>query len=186
MLTLEEADSKGLYIGPERTIESGDFERGWRQAEHRFEGTFSSKGQEQFYLESQAALAWPGEGDEIQLHSSTQNPTEIQKVVANVLGRKLHQVVCIVKRMGGAFGGKETQAALPALMAALTVDRTGRPARVGLARCRFGPRHHHQRSGHSQRRAHAGRLLPCQCDRRRGRLCYDDNGFSLLCLGHPG
>ena len=130
VLSLEEAESKGLYIGPERKIESGNLERGWRQAAHRLEGTFSSNGQEHFYLESQAALAWPGERDDIQVHSSTQNPTEIQRVLAEVLDRRQHQIVCLVKRMGGAFGGKETQAALPALMAALTVDRTGRPARV--------------------------------------------------------
>ena len=94
------------------------------------EGVFESGGQEQFYLESQAALAWAGEAGELFVHSSTQNPSEIQNVVAEVLGRGQHQVVCLVRRMGGGFGGKETQAAIPALMAALVVDRTGRPARV--------------------------------------------------------
>jgi xanthine dehydrogenase large subunit len=64
------------------------------------------------------------------VHSSTQNPTEIQNVVAEMLGRGMHEVVCVTKRMGGAFGGKETQAAIPAMMAALVAHKTGRPARV--------------------------------------------------------
>jgi xanthine dehydrogenase large subunit len=130
VLTIEEADARGLYLGVERSIERGDLAGGWAEATLRIAGSFESGGQEQFYLESQAALAWPGEGREIWIHSSTQNPSEIQGVVAEVLGRGQHQVVCLVRRMGGAFGGKETQAAIPALMAALVVDRTGRPARV--------------------------------------------------------
>jgi xanthine dehydrogenase large subunit len=64
------------------------------------------------------------------VHSSTQNPTEIQAVVADMLGVGQHEVVCICKRMGGAFGGKESQAAIPAMMAALVAHNTGRPARV--------------------------------------------------------
>ena len=64
------------------------------------------------------------------MHSSTQNTTEIQAVVAEVLGLGHHQVVCVCKRMGGAFGGKETQAVIPALMAAIVAHRTGRAARV--------------------------------------------------------
>ena len=94
------------------------------------QGTFTSGGQEQFYLESQAAIAYPGEQGQLVVHSSTQNPTEIQAVVAEVLGLGMHQVVCICKRMGGAFGGKESQAAIPAIMAALVAHKTGRSARV--------------------------------------------------------
>ena len=91
---------------------------------------FTSGGQEQFYLESQAAIAYPGEQGQMVVHSSTQNPTEIQAVVAEMLGVGQHEVVCICKRMGGAFGGKESQAAIPAMMAALVAHKTGRPARV--------------------------------------------------------
>ena len=93
-------------------------------------GTFVCNGQEQFYLESQAALAYPGEHGDIHIHSSTQNPSEIQTVVAEALGIGNHQVVCVCKRMGGGFGGKETQAAIPAVMAGLVATITGRPARV--------------------------------------------------------
>ena len=82
-------------------------------APHRLSGVFTSGGQEQFYLESQAAIAYPGEQGQMVVHSSTQNPTEIQAVVAEMLGVGQHEVVCICKRMGGAFGGKESQAAIP-------------------------------------------------------------------------
>ena len=130
VLSIEEADRRGLYLGVERRIARGDLAAAFAAADLVIEGVFESGGQEQFYLESQAALAWAGEAGELFVHSSTQNPSEIQTVVAEVLGRGQHQVVCLVRRMGGGFGGKETQAAIPALMAALVVDRTGRPARV--------------------------------------------------------
>ena len=130
VLSIEQAETRGWYLSPERFIRRGNLELGWSEAEHTLSGTFYSAGQEQFYLESQATLAWPGEEGQIWVHSSTQNPTEIQKVIAEVLGLRQHQVVCMTRRMGGAFGGKETQAALPALMAALVTHKTGRPARV--------------------------------------------------------
>jgi xanthine dehydrogenase large subunit len=130
VLTIEQALARKDFIGPTRSIERGDFEAAWSAAEHRLEGTFFCNGQEQFYLESQAALAYPGEGGELLVHSSTQNPTEIQQVVAEALGLGFHEVVCTCKRMGGGFGGKETQAAIPAVMAALVAYRTRRPARI--------------------------------------------------------
>ena len=130
LLDLEEAIRSDRFLGSRLRIARGDVDRNLTLAEHRLEGTFTSGGQEQFYLESQAAIAYPGEQGQLVVHSSTQNPTEIQGVVAEVLGLGQHEVVCICKRMGGAFGGKETQAAIPALMAALVSQKTGRPARV--------------------------------------------------------
>ena len=91
---------------------------------------FCSNGQEQFYLESQAIISHPAEGDEILIHASTQNPTELQEVVAHMLGIGFNEVICTCRRMGGAFGGKETQAALPAMMVALVTKKTGRSARI--------------------------------------------------------
>ncbi|MEM6702762.1 MAG: xanthine dehydrogenase molybdopterin binding subunit [Acidobacteriota bacterium] len=130
ILHLDEADERGDYLGFERFIRRGDVEKGLGAAAHRLDGEFWCNGQEQFYLESQAALAEPRERGEVTVYSSTQNPTEIQKVVAEALGLGQHQVICITQRMGGAFGGKETQAAIPAVMAALVAQHTGRPARV--------------------------------------------------------
>lgn len=130
ILTIEQAIRDNRFLGPIRRIARGKVDENLAAAPHRLSGTFTSGGQEQFYLESQAAVAYPGEQGQIVVHSSTQNPTEIQAVVAEVLGLGQHQVVCICKRMGGAFGGKESQASIPAIMAALVAQKTGRSARV--------------------------------------------------------
>ena len=127
---IREAMQRDAWIGPERRIQRGDADSELTKATHRLSGEFEVDGQEQFYLESQAAAAIPGEQGQLVIHSSTQNTTEIQTLVAEVLDLSQHQVVCICKRMGGAFGGKETQAAIPALMVALVAQRTGRAARI--------------------------------------------------------
>ena len=130
ILDIDSAESQRLFLGEERFIRRGDLDAGFARSVHTLAGTFHSLGQEQFYLESQAALAVPREGQELTVLSSTQNPTEIQKVTAEVLGLGHHQVICETRRMGGAFGGKETQAAIPALMTALVAHHTRRPARI--------------------------------------------------------
>ena len=118
------------FIGPQRQIRRGDPQQAIDDASLKMSGEFEMGGQEQFYLESQSAVAYPGEQGQLVVHSSTQNTTEIQTMVAEVLGLSMHQVVCICKRMGGAFGGKETQAVIPALMVSLVAARTGRAARI--------------------------------------------------------
>ncbi len=130
ILSIEQSIRENRFLGPVRRIARGKVDENLAAAPHRLAGTFTSGGQEQFYLESQAAVAYPGEQGQIVVYSSTQNPTEIQAVVAEVLGLGQHQVVCICKRMGGAFGGKESQASIPALMAALVAQKTGRSARA--------------------------------------------------------
>ena len=142
---IRDAIERSELIGPQRQIRRGDTETGFANATHRLSGEFEVDGQEQFYLESQAAAALPGEQGQLVVHSSTQNPTEIQSMIAEVLGLSQHQVVCICKRMGGAFGGKETQAAIPALMVALVAQRTGQAARIVYDKdtdmCVTGKRH---------------------------------------------
>ena len=103
-------------------------------APHRLEGRVRIGGQEHFYLEGQAALAVPGEDDEMRVLSSTQHPSEVQNLVAHMLGVPGAAVVCECRRMGGAFGGKESQAAQWACLAALAAHVTGRPAKVRLDR----------------------------------------------------
>ena len=98
------------------------------------EGSVRIGGQEHFYLEGQAALAIPGEAGEMYLHSSTQHPSDVQRLVARMLGAPLARVVCECRRMGGGFGGKESQAAQWACLAALAAHVTGRPAKVCLDR----------------------------------------------------
>ncbi|MEM9365115.1 MAG: xanthine dehydrogenase molybdopterin binding subunit [Planctomycetota bacterium] len=145
VLEIEEAIRADAFIGPLRTIKAGDPDAAMATCPHVIQGTFRNNGQEQFYFESQACQAVPDEFGTLRLTSSTQHPTEIQAFVAEVLGLQMHQVVCECKRMGGAFGGKESQSAIPALMTALVAQKTGRPARVVYDKhtdmCVTGKRH---------------------------------------------
>jgi xanthine dehydrogenase large subunit len=130
ILTIDDAIAAKQFIGPARRIKRGDVEKAFTQADHVIEGVWYNGGQDHFYLESQAAIAYPGEQDQLVVHSSTQNPSEVQDVIAHVLGLKANQVVVITKRMGGGFGGKECQATHPAAMVALVAHKTKRPARI--------------------------------------------------------
>ncbi|MDA8744439.1 xanthine dehydrogenase molybdopterin binding subunit [Rubripirellula amarantea] len=145
VLSIKDAVAGEHFIGPRRQIRRGDPDLAIATATHQLSGEFEIGGQEQFYLESQAAAAYPGEQGQLVVHSSTQNTTEIQTMVAEVLGLSMHQVVCVCKRMGGAFGGKETQAVIPALMVAMVANHTGRAARIVYDKdtdmCVTGKRH---------------------------------------------
>jgi xanthine dehydrogenase large subunit len=154
VLDIDAALERGWFLGPERRIQRGDLDAGFAAASHVLEGTFRCNGQEHFYFESQAAIAVPGEGGEIRVHSSTQNPTEIQKVCAEALGLGQHQVVCEVRRMGGGFGGKETQGTIPAVAAALVAAKTGRAARIVF--------------GKDEDMRNTGKRHPYRCDFRVG------------------
>lgn len=133
-LDLQKAIDSKFFIGPLRTIQRGNVDDALKSAEHKFKGNIEIAGQEHFYLESQASIAYPKEDGQIEIHSSSQHPTEVQHLVAEALGLRHHQVVCIVKRMGGAFGGKESQAAPFAVFAALVAQKLNRPARIILTK----------------------------------------------------
>ena len=130
VFTIDEAKRRKEFIGPTRRIARGDVASAFATAEHVLQGTFINGGQDHFYLESQAALVQPGEFDQLTVHSSTQNPSEVQDVIAHLLGLPINKVITITKRMGGGFGGKECQATHPAAMAALVALKTKRPARI--------------------------------------------------------
>src|SRR5690606_37574957 len=99
-------------------------------APHRVTGTVRIGGQEHFYLEGQVALAIPGEDEDVTVFSSTQHPTEAQLMIAAVLGVDMHAVTVNVRRMGGGFGGKETQGNLYAVVAALAAKAFGRAVKL--------------------------------------------------------
>jgi xanthine dehydrogenase large subunit len=130
IFSIDEAIANQSFLGPKRTINRGDARTALEKSDHVLEGSFETGGQEQFYLENQSAIAYPGEFGQMTDYSSTQHPTEFQSIVAEVLGVPFNHVTCICKRMGGGFGGKETQAAGPAAMAAMVAMLTRRPARV--------------------------------------------------------
>jgi xanthine dehydrogenase large subunit len=129
VLTIAEARAAGLTLEPAQVMTLGDAKAALAAAPHRLQGRIAIGGQEHFYLESQCALAIPGEGDEIRIHASTQHPSELQHLVAHMLHVPSHSVAVEVRRMGGGFGGKETQGALFAAVAALAAVKTGRPAK---------------------------------------------------------
>lgn len=134
VLTIAEARAREDFIAVERTIARGDVDGILATAPHVLKGTFCNKGQDHFYLESHAAIVYPGENGQLEVHASSQHPTETQHLVAEAVGLKQHQVICIVKRMGGGFGGKESQAAPFAAYAALVAQRLQRPARLILSK----------------------------------------------------
>jgi xanthine dehydrogenase large subunit len=111
-------------------LERGDVATHMPTAKHRLEGRMRVGGQDHFYLEGQIALAIPGEDDDMTVISSTQHPSEVQHMVAHVLGLASHNVTVNVRRMGGAFGGKETQANIFAVVAALAAKKLGRAVKV--------------------------------------------------------
>jgi xanthine dehydrogenase large subunit len=127
------ADSE-LPTAPRHTMRIGDADKALADAPRRIRGTVHIGGQDHFYLEGQVAYAIPGEGGDMLVHSSTQHPTEVQHTVAKVLGLPDNAVTTEVRRMGGGFGGKESQPALIAAVAALVAAKTGRPAKVRLDR----------------------------------------------------
>ncbi|MBX9571189.1 MAG: xanthine dehydrogenase molybdopterin binding subunit [Candidatus Obscuribacterales bacterium] len=130
ILSIKRAKELNSVIGPTRRIKRGDVEATLKNSAHVIENTFRNEGQEHFYLESQAAIAYPKENNQIEVHSSTQHPSEVQEVIAHFLGVPVNHVVCITKRMGGGFGGKESQATHPAVMASLVAFKTKRAARI--------------------------------------------------------
>jgi xanthine dehydrogenase large subunit len=129
LVTIADAKAAGSKIDDTQTMARGNARAALAAAPRRLSGTLEMGGQEHFYLEGQAALATPGEQGQLHILSSTQHPSEIQHLVARLLGRSHAHVTVEVRRMGGAFGGKETQAAAFAVACALVAAKTGRPAK---------------------------------------------------------
>ena len=133
-VTVADALKTGARVLHDYAFGRGDAVAAIDKAPHRLAGQLSIGGQEHFYLEGQASLAIPGEGDEMMVHASSQDPTETQHIVARVLGVPDAFVTVETRRMGGAFGGKESQACTWAALAAVAARVTGRPCKVRLDR----------------------------------------------------
>lgn len=134
VLTIEEAIEKDELLHPARKIERGNIEEGFKNSVHIIEGELKTGNQEHWYLETQISLAVPSEGAEMKVYSSTQNPMETQLLVAEVLGRPIHEIEVEMRRMGGAFGGKEAMGNHIAVWAALLANATKRPVKLRLER----------------------------------------------------
>jgi xanthine dehydrogenase molybdopterin binding subunit/xanthine dehydrogenase small subunit len=134
ILTIEQAIEAASFHNEPNFMRRGLVDLELSNSPLSLEGTFELGGQEHFYLETHAASAEPGEDDTMAIWSSTQHPSEVQMVVAHLLNLPNHKVVVQCQRMGGGFGGKETQAAMPAAFAALAARITGKPVRVRFDR----------------------------------------------------
>ena len=134
LLDVKEALHKKQFVMQSHQHKRGDAHKSIANASHRLKGQLNIGGQEHFYLETQVSNVIPTEDGGMLVYCSTQNPTEVQKLVASVLGLPMHKITIDMRRMGGGFGGKETQAAGPACLAAVVAQKTGMPAKMRLAR----------------------------------------------------
>ena len=122
------------FVLPTERMRRGTPEQALAQAPRRLKGSVVLGGQDHFYLEGQIAIAIPQDDGGMLVHSSTQHPSEVQGIVAQALGLTASQVTVICRRMGGGFGGKETQPALVAATAAVLAHKTRRPVKLRLDR----------------------------------------------------
>ena len=134
ILDVETAIRQESALGPWRKIERGEVEETLQKAPHTISGELRTGAQEHWYLETQASLCLPGEGEELVVYSSTQHPSEAQLLISEVLGITEKEVEVRVRRVGGGFGGKETQANHYAVWAALLAHATRRPVKLRLHR----------------------------------------------------
>lgn len=134
VLDVVEAYRKQHFVLASHTHRIGDSAAQLASAPRRLQGTLHIGGQEHFYLETQISSVMPTEDGGMLVYTSTQNPTEVQKLVAEVLGLPMNKIVIDMRRMGGGFGGKETQAAGPACLCAVIAHLTGRPTKMRLPR----------------------------------------------------
>jgi xanthine dehydrogenase large subunit len=134
ILDVETALARKAYVQAPQTLLRGDPDAALQSAPHKLTAEFSVGGQEHFYLEGQVAFALPGEDGDMVVHSSTQHPTEVQHICARLLGCDFNRVTAVVRRLGGGFGGKESNASWVAAAAALAANATGKPAKLRLPR----------------------------------------------------
>jgi xanthine dehydrogenase large subunit len=130
ILTPQAAKAAQSYVLPPMHLKRGEYQQAFERAPHSVKGELYVGGQEQFYLEGQIAYAVPKEDKGMLVLCSTQHPSEMQHVVAHALGVHSHNIVVECRRMGGGFGGKESQSALWCAAAAIAAARTKRPVKL--------------------------------------------------------
>lgn len=134
IIDIETAIKKKSELFEPRKIECGDVSKAFKDSANILKGELKSGAQEHWYLETQSCLSIPGESKEMNIFCSTQHPSETQAIVAEVLGLAKNEIVVEVRRLGGAFGGKETQANHVAAWSALLAVSTRKPVKIHLNR----------------------------------------------------
>jgi xanthine dehydrogenase large subunit len=133
-LSVLQARQQENFVRPPHFMQRGDFQSSYDNSPVQVSGEMVIGGQEHMYLEGQVSMAIPEEEDRMLVYTSSQHPSEVQKLIAEVLDIKLHKVVVDMRRMGGGFGGKETQAAQWACLAALFASRNKVAVKIRLPR----------------------------------------------------
>lgn len=134
ILSIQDAIEQESWVLPPLDFTYGEIDQAFIHAAHQLSGAIELGGQEHFYLESQISYAIPQEDHVLKIYCSTQHPTEMQILVCHALGLSMHQVSIESRRMGGGFGGKESQSAQWACIAALAAQKTGLPCKLRLDR----------------------------------------------------
>ncbi|XP_042301120.1 aldehyde oxidase isoform X3 [Sceloporus undulatus] len=135
ILTIEEAIKHNSFFDPQRKLVQGNVDEAFKIVDHILEGEIHIGGQEHFYMETQSVLAVPkGEDKEMDVYVSSQHPAHVQEMVASCLGVPDNRIMCHVKRIGGAFGGKLMKASLLACITAVAANKTGHAVRCILDR----------------------------------------------------
>jgi len=134
ILTAKEAKAAGVSVLPPMALKRGQPDEQIAAAPHKLSGTFECGGQEQFYLEGQISYAIPQDDESIKVWCSTQHPSEMQTLVARSMGWPSHRVEVVCRRMGGGFGGKESQSALYACLSTIAAVKLKRPIKIRLDR----------------------------------------------------
>ena len=134
IVTVEQAMAKKSFLDEPLVVNTGDADKAITKAKNKLNGRITIGGQEHYYLEGQVALAIPTEDSEMIVHSSTQNPSEVQHLVAHVLGTSHNAIEVVTRRMGGGFGGKETDSSQLACVCALFTQLCGLPVKARLSR----------------------------------------------------
>ncbi len=134
ILSIKDAIQQESWVLPPVDFSHGEVEQAFQTAPHQLSGSIELGGQEHFYLEGQISYAVPQEDHTLKVYCSTQHPTEMQLLICHALGFNMHQVSVEARRMGGGFGGKESQSAQWACIASLAAQKSGRPCKLRLDR----------------------------------------------------
>ena len=134
ILNLDDAYEQKSFLEDPMILEKGNIKKDMSKSNYTLSGDFEIGGQDHFYLETHVAITFPGENDEYVIWSSTQHPTEVQHGVGKVLNIPSAKIDSKVRRLGGGFGGKESQATIFAAMSALGAYLTQKPVKIRLNR----------------------------------------------------
>lgn len=178
-----EADRLGMHIAPARIFSLGDVDNCWQSCDVIVEGSAETGAQEHIYLETQAALAYPLENEQLKIISATQSPGMVQRIIARVLNCKMHKIEVDVLRLGGGFGGKEEQATPWAVMVALAAWKTQHPVKIALSRTedmRFTGKRHPYNADFKLGLNKAGKILAYEVSYYQNAGALADLSLSIL------